>query len=74
MIEVLYVNNEGGGFCSKIPVEAGTSISAFLASKLSEPTASYNIRVNGQPCAFDDILEQNDRIVVTPLKVAGGSN
>jgi len=74
MIEVLYVNNDGGGFTDKVAVEEGTTVSQFLSGRLSGPASNYKIRVNGMAAAFDDQLEQDDRVVATPLKVDGGNN
>ena len=71
MITVLYVNNDGGGFPESKPVDDGTTFGEFVSGLISN-TASYRIRLNGDLAAHEAVLEDGDRVVVTPIKVDGG--
>jgi sulfur carrier protein ThiS len=71
-MRVLYVNNSGGGFADYVDVEPGTSVEAFFGKKMPGQQASdYLIRVNRQPVAADQVLADNDRITITPVKITG---
>ena len=71
MISVLYVNNEGGGFPETKPVDEGTTFGDFISSLVSN-AAAYRIRLNNELAVHETVLEDGDRVVVTPLKVEGG--
>lgn len=73
-MQVLYVNNDGGGFADYVPVELGTTVEAFFGQKVTGGRASdYLIRVNRQPVAKDYVLQDADRISVTPTKIEGAT-
>ena len=71
-MRVLYINNDGGGFADHIEVADGTSVAALFEQRLPgrEP-ADYQIRVNRQPAAADQVLREGDRVSVTPVKIEG---
>ena len=71
-MKVLYVNNEGGGFADYVEIEAGFTVSKFFEQKMPHGRADdYLIRVNRQPVAADTILQEGDRITITPTKIEG---
>ena len=71
-MRVLYINNQGGGFADYIDVDPGTSVSKLFTQKQPDATASdYLIRVNRQPVPQDYVLQENDRLTITPLKIEG---
>lgn len=71
-IEVLYVNNNGSGFADKVTVIRGITLRQFFAQRTeSADPARYVIRVNGQAATQDQVLNANDKISVTPLKIQG---
>ena len=73
MKHVLYVNNDGGGFADQIEVEDNTTVEKFFAKKMpSREAGDYLIRVNRQPVARDYVLQEGDRITITPTKFEGG--
>ena len=72
MINVLYVNNAGGGFPQTIPVDDGTTFGDFVSARISN-TEDYRIHQNNNLAEHDTVLEKGDKIVVTPLKVEGGA-
>ncbi len=71
-MRILYINNNGGGFADYISVRDGMTVEQFFKEKMPDAQAEdYLIRVNRQPVARDYILQENDRITVTPTKIEG---
>lgn len=71
-MRVLFINNDGSGFADYHEVAEGTSVEKFFSEKLPNRSASdFLIRVNRQPVAKDQILQEGDRITVTPTKIEG---
>ncbi|HKQ50407.1 MAG TPA: molybdopterin converting factor [Phycisphaerae bacterium] len=71
-MRVLYLNNAGGGFADYIDVEPGTTVEKFFSQKMpSNSEADYLIRVNRQPVARNQMLQENDRVSITPTKIEG---
>ena len=70
-MNILYINNDGAGFANYIQVEPGTTVDALFAQKVKGRACDYLIRVNRQPVAADYVLEPNDRVSITPVKIEG---
>ena len=71
-MRILYINNMGGGFADYIDVEEGTTIQKLFTQQMSSDNAEdYLIRVNRQPVPRDYVLQENDRVTITPTKVEG---
>lgn len=71
-MRILYINNDGAGFADYVSVAEGTTVEQFFQSKMSGCKASdYLIRVNRQPVPRDYVLQENDRITITPTKIEG---
>ena len=71
-MRILYINNMGGGFAYYINVEEGTTIQKLFTQQMSSDNAEdYLIRVNRQPVPRDYVLQENDRVTITPTKVEG---
>ena len=71
-MRILWINNDGGGFADYVEVAPNTTVQKFLIEKLpNRSPADFLIRVNRQPVASDQILQENDRVTATPLKVEG---
>ena len=70
MVNVLYLNADGAGFAERITLQEGTTICAFLEGQ--EVSIDENmILVNRQNVSKDQVLQEGDRISVTPLKIEG---
>jgi hypothetical protein len=68
----LYINNDGAGFADFVPVEPDTTVATFFAQKITHGGPSdFLIRVNRQPVAADYVLQDGDRISITPTKIEG---
>lgn len=73
-MQILYINNDGGGFADYVPVEPGTTVETFFGQKVNGGRpADYLIRVNRQPIASSYILQDGDRISITPVKIEGAA-
>ena len=71
-MKLLWINNDGAGFANYVEVASGMTVEKFFAEKLpGRDAADYLIRVNRQPVPRDYILQENDRITCTPVKIEG---
>ena len=71
-MRLLYVNNDGGGFADYVDVSSSITVEQFFNEKMpgQKPT-DYFIRVNRQLVPRDQVLQENDRVTITPTKVEG---
>ena len=73
-MKVLYINNDGGGFADYVEVAEGTSVEKFWGERLQgRRPEDYLIRINRQPVSRDLIIEEGDRVSITPTKIEGAS-
>ena len=73
-LSILYINNDGAGFASFIEVAEGTTVEQLFRDKVpSGAAADYLIRVNRQPVAANQVLQEQDRVSFTPTKIEGAS-
>lgn len=71
-MQILFINNDGGGFADYIQVAEGTTVEQFFQEQLStRKSEDYLIRVNRQPVAKDYLLRDGDRVTITPTKIEG---
>ena len=71
-MRILYINNAGGGYADYVNVADGTTVDKFFSEKMHDAKAEdYLIRVNRQPVPRDCVLQEGDRVTVTPLKIEG---
>ena len=71
-MKILYLNNDGGGFADYVEIADGTTVAAFFTERVAHASPQdYLIRVNRQPAAADQVLQEGDRISLTPTKIEG---
>jgi sulfur carrier protein ThiS len=71
-MRILFINNSGAGFADHLDIAEGTTVEQFFKIKMSDQEeADYLIRVNRQPVARDYVLQEGDRITITPQKIEG---
>ena len=71
-MRILFINNDGGGFADHIDVEEGTTVEKLFAQRIADTNpANYLIRVNRQPAAANQVLQEGDRVSFTPTKIEG---
>jgi hypothetical protein len=71
-MRILYINNDGGGFADYLDVTGGMTVEQFFEEQMPgrEPH-DYLIRVNRQPVPRDYVLQEKDRVTLTPTKIEG---
>jgi len=73
-MRILWINNDGGGFADYVEVAEGTSVEEFFSEKLpNRDSRDYLIRVNRQPVPRDYVLQDGDRVTMTPVKIEGAA-
>ncbi|RLI83286.1 MAG: molybdopterin converting factor [Archaeoglobales archaeon] len=71
-IEVLWLNNDGGGYAEKLRVPVGTTVEQLRRKRMPDSYAhDHTIRVNRDIAAASQRLRSGDSISVTPKNVAG---
>ncbi len=71
-MRILYINNDGGGFADYVDVSPSITVEQFFTEKMpGRKPDDFLIRVNRQPAPRDYVLQENDRVTVTPTKVEG---
>ncbi len=71
-MQILFINNAGGGFADFVDVADGLKVSELFAEKLPDARPDdYLIRVNRQPVPATYVLQPNDRVSFTPTKIEG---
>lgn len=71
-MKILFINNDGGGFADYIEVAEGTTVQQLFAQRITAGRPeNYLIRVNRQPAAADQVLQEGDRASFTPTKIEG---
>ena len=73
-MQILVINNDGGGFADYVEVEPSTTVAQLFARQVSYgKTRDHLIRVNRQPTAPDQVLHEGDRVSFTPTKIEGAA-
>jgi len=71
-MRVLTINNDGGGFADYLEIPEGTTVRELFEQQVQSPNPeNYLIRVNRQPVAADQVLQEGDPISFTPTKIEG---
>ena len=71
-MRIMFINNHGGGFADYIDIETGTTVAKLFTQKIPDGRAEdYLIRVNRLPTSRAQILQEGDRVTITPTKIEG---
>ena len=71
-MRILVINNDGAGFADYLQVAEGTTVEKLFAEQIPQGRPQdYLIRVNRQPVAADQVLQEGDRVSLTPTKIEG---
>ena len=74
MKTILFINNDGGGFADHVEITEGTTVAQFFVDRLPNGRVQdYLIRVNRQPVPSSQVLQEGDRVSITPTKIEGAS-
>ena len=73
-MRILLINNDGGGFADHIEIEPETTVARLFSQRIEfGKPQDYLIRVNRQPTASDYVLQEGDRVSITPTKIEGAA-
>ena len=73
-MRIFYINNEGAGFADHVDVETGTTVEQFFQQRMKGAKPNdYLIRVNRAPVPRDQVLQEQDRVSITALKIHGAA-
>ena len=73
-MRIMFINNDGGGFADHLELAEGTTVAQLFERQLSGRKAEdYLIRVNRQPVPRDHVLQEGDRVTMTPVKIDGAA-
>jgi sulfur carrier protein ThiS len=71
-MQILFINNDGSGFADQIQITEGTTVEALFQQRISHGRPQdYLIRVNRQPTTAGYVLQEGDRVSITPTKIEG---
>jgi sulfur carrier protein ThiS len=74
-ISILLVRNDGAGRAERITVRENITIGEFFRQQVRGGRGgpeNYIIRINNATVTEDDIIRNNDKVTITPRKIAGG--
>jgi hypothetical protein len=72
VMKVFYINNDGGGFADTVTIPESQTVQQFFQERLPDrKPQDYLIRVNRLPTSADQVLQDNDRISISPTKIHG---
>lgn len=74
-MNVLFISNSGAGFAGEVEVAAKTTVGQFFKAQMKKgyKPDDYLIRVNRQIVTEKQVLQEGDRITVTPTHIEGGN-
>lgn len=73
-MQVLFINNDGGGFADHIDVADNLTVEQLFRDRLPDrEPGDYLIRVNRQPVPRNYVVQAGDRVSITPTKIEGAA-
>ena len=73
-MKIFVINNQGAGFAGTVELAEGTTIKALFEQTVPHGSPQdYLIRLNRGPVAADYILQDGDRVSITPRKIEGAA-
>jgi hypothetical protein len=73
-MKIFFINNLGAGFADNIDVSEGTTVEQLFQERMRhEKPSDFLIRCNRQVCHRDQVLQECDRVSITPLKIEGAA-
>lgn len=73
-MKIFVINNFGAGFADTVEIPEGTTIKTLFEQTVPHARPEdYLIRLNRGPVAADYILQDGDRVSITPRKIEGAA-
>ena len=73
-MRVFFINNLGGGFADHLDIADGMTVGELFDSKVGGDANGFLIRVNRLPTTRDQVLQESDRISITPVRIEGAQS
>lgn len=71
-MRILVINNDGGGFADYTEIPDGLTVQQLFQRQIpGGKPENYLIRVNRQPVPPSQVLQDGDRISLSPVKIEG---
>lgn len=72
---ILFISNSGAGWAGEVKVKARTTVGQFFKGNMKKGCKPENhlIRVNRQIVTEKHVLQEGDRVTVTPTRIEGGN-
>lgn len=72
---VLLISNSGAGYANNVEISANMSVSDLFKREMGEKAKEIDfiLRVNRLPCSKDQVLQDGDRVSITPVKIQGAA-
>ena len=71
---IFFTNNEGGGFAGEQVIQENFTVEAFFKEQFKERSpADFLIRVNRQEVPASYVLQDTDKVTMTPMKIDGAA-
>ncbi len=71
-MKIFFINNHGGGFADHIELAEGCTVQQLFEQRVhGGKPHNYLIRVNRLPASATQVLQEGDRVSVTPIKIEG---
>ncbi len=72
-MQILFVNNDGGGFADYTDIPHGTTVQELFEQRMGQAKPDrYLIRVNGKVVPRNQVLTEGNRVSITPTKIEAG--
>ena len=70
-MRIFFINNDGAGFADHLEIESGMTAQRLFERELGRHAKpeDYLICINRQPCSRDQVLQDGDRVSMTPCKI-----
>ena len=73
-MKILYINNGGGGWADYVNIAQGQTVEELFHERMiGQEPQDFLIRVNRHPVSRDTVLQEGDRVTITPLKIEGAT-
>ena len=72
-MKIFFINNKGGGFADHVEVAEQTTVSALFETRIGGKPEDWLIRVNRQHVPSDYVLQEGDRVSITPIRIEGAA-
>lgn len=70
-MQITLISNSGDGDTQTITLDEGTTLATFCGNYGFSDSDRFSVRVNKRVVPTSEVLQDGDRITVTPTKVPG---